>query len=143
MSAESVGAGSLRARALRLRCPWCGGGRLFRGWLRMEPRCRSCGLRYEREAGYFLGSIYLNYGVAIVVGLALHLVLEAVWHLPLSHQVPAIAAAVLLLAFGTFRHARALWLAFDLACDPPRHEEFAPPAIPTAGAAPASGAERH
>jgi len=142
VSAPATDDRPLRSRALRLRCPWCGEGPLFRGWLRMEPRCSGCGLRYEREAGYFLGSIYLNYGGAIVAGLALHLGMEVIWHAPLSRQVPVIAATILLLALGAFRHARAFWLAFDLACDPPGPEEFAPPRIATAIAEPASDGAR-
>lgn len=117
----------LRQRALRLICPWCAGGPLFAGWLTMHPRCSGCGLKFEREPGYFLGSIYLNYGLAIVVALGLHLVLESVWHLKLALQVPLLLGAVLLLGLGTFRHARALWLAFDLSCDPPAAEEFRSP----------------
>jgi uncharacterized protein (DUF983 family) len=104
----------------------------------MEPRCTGCGLRFEREPGYFLGSIYLNYGVAILVGVVLHLVMEAGLQRSLAVQVPILACSVLAVALATFRHARALWLAFDLACDPPHAEELAPPAIPTPGPAPAS-----
>jgi uncharacterized protein (DUF983 family) len=31
-------------RALRLRCPNCGGGLILRSWFRMRPYCPSCGL---------------------------------------------------------------------------------------------------
>jgi uncharacterized protein (DUF983 family) len=34
------------SRGLRGRCPSCGQGRLFRGFLTMRPRCESCGLDY-------------------------------------------------------------------------------------------------
>src|SRR3954470_10753222 len=34
------------SRGLRGRCPSCGQGRLFRGFLTMWPRCESCGLDY-------------------------------------------------------------------------------------------------
>ncbi|MCQ0987763.1 DUF983 domain-containing protein [Jiella marina] len=33
--------------ATRGRCPRCGEGRLFAGFLRLEPRCSACGLDYE------------------------------------------------------------------------------------------------
>src|ERR1700690_2373971 len=35
------------ARGLRARCPRCGKGRLFQGFLTMRPRCESCGLDYS------------------------------------------------------------------------------------------------
>src|SRR5204862_545453 len=41
----------------RLRCPNCGGGPLFKNWLRMQLRCPTCGMRLERgEAGYQVGA---------------------------------------------------------------------------------------
>lgn len=41
---------SLRApilRGLACRCPRCGKGRLFQGFLTLAPRCESCGLDYS------------------------------------------------------------------------------------------------
>jgi uncharacterized protein (DUF983 family) len=34
------------SRGLRGRCPRCGEGSLFRGFLALKPRCESCGLDY-------------------------------------------------------------------------------------------------
>ncbi len=34
------------ARGLRGRCPRCGQGRLFRGFLSLQPACEHCGLGY-------------------------------------------------------------------------------------------------
>src|SRR5207249_1937986 len=50
----------LFGRALRLHCPCCGGAPLFTSWFRMRPRCPGCGLRLEREAGYFTGAMAVN-----------------------------------------------------------------------------------
>jgi len=33
-------------RGLRGRCPGCGQGRLFQGFLTLRPRCESCGLDF-------------------------------------------------------------------------------------------------
>ena len=38
--------GSAISRGLRGRCPQCGEGALFGGFLTMRPRCESCGLDY-------------------------------------------------------------------------------------------------
>jgi uncharacterized protein (DUF983 family) len=38
--------GSAISRGLRGRCPQCGEGALFRGFLNLRPRCESCGLDY-------------------------------------------------------------------------------------------------
>ena len=52
-------------RLLLLRC--CGQQPLFKNLFRMHPECTSCHLRYQREPGYFLGSIYINYGLTAVL----------------------------------------------------------------------------
>ena len=44
-------AGKAYGRALRLRCPVCGRGRLFRR-MTMLKHCAHCGFRYERDVEY-------------------------------------------------------------------------------------------
>jgi uncharacterized protein (DUF983 family) len=116
-------------RACRLRCPACGGGRLYRRAWRMAPGCDRCRLSFEREPGFYLGSIYVNYGVTVIVTGLVYAGL--VLGLGASHRVAlavSLALAVLLpLAF--FRHARALLLALDAAVN--RHQSAARPAAPT------------
>ncbi len=62
-------------RAWRLRCPRCGCERLFKSPFRMHEACAHCQLRYEREPGYFLGSIYINYGLTAVLATIAYFVL--------------------------------------------------------------------
>src|SRR5580692_4131481 len=54
--------GTAASRALRLVCPRCGIGPLFKNLITMYDRCPHCSLKYERDPGYFLGSTYINYG---------------------------------------------------------------------------------
>jgi len=56
------------SRGLRNRCPNCGGATLFKvGTLfEVNPGCAKCGLRFERDEGFFIGSMSLNYGVTLV-----------------------------------------------------------------------------
>jgi uncharacterized protein (DUF983 family) len=56
------------ARGLSNRCPNCGGRTLFReGTLfQVNEACPRCGLKIERDEGFFLGSMSLNYGVTLV-----------------------------------------------------------------------------
>ena len=42
-------AGTAFWRALRLRCPACGGGPVFLRWLRVCPVCPSCGIRFDDQ----------------------------------------------------------------------------------------------
>jgi uncharacterized protein (DUF983 family) len=51
---------TMLGRGVCLRCPRCGARSLFRTWFAMHERCAVCGLRFEREQGYFLGAITLK-----------------------------------------------------------------------------------
>jgi uncharacterized protein (DUF983 family) len=108
----------LLGRALRLRCPLCGQGRLFRRWLLMHERCSHCGVKFEREPGFFLGSIYINYGLtALIVAIAYPVLLfnklAAERHLLIGALVFVVLFPLLL-----FPWARSLWLGFDQWHDP-------------------------
>ena len=59
----------LLMRGLCLRCPRCGARSLFLTWFTMHECCFVCQLRFEREQGYFLGAMYINYGVTVVLAL--------------------------------------------------------------------------
>ena len=105
-------------RACRLRCPRCGDGALFARLYRMAPRCPVCGLDFERETGYFIGAIYINY--ALTVGLALlgYFLLEA-WLAPSpGWQVAVWGTFTVLFPLWSFRYSKALWLALDYLVDP-------------------------
>src|SRR5262245_16051074 len=97
---------TLLGRALRLRCPLCGVGRMFRGFMTMNRECPHCGLRYERAPGYFLGSIYVNYTVTAVIAGAMYLIPMLVNGRPVTWLiVPSIAFCILFPLFF-FRYAR-------------------------------------
>jgi uncharacterized protein (DUF983 family) len=107
-------------RALGLRCPRCGSGPLFTGLVRMPARCPVCGLVSEREAGYFIGAIYINYGLTVLLALGGYFALEA-WLAPSPRwQVAVWGAFVVLFPLWSFRYSKALWLALDHLVDPTR-----------------------
>lgn len=102
---------------LRLRCPRCFEGRLFRGLFTMYPECGSCGLPFEREPGYYLGAMYFSYGFGVLA------VAPVTWYLieiDVSLRTIALvcAAELTLLSPLMFRYARALWLHFDQLVNP-------------------------
>jgi uncharacterized protein (DUF983 family) len=114
----------LVGRALRLVCPICGKGSLFRGLLSMHDACPSCGAKFEREPGFFLGSIYINYGITALVTLGGYLammftgVLEQEWK-----RLAILLTVAIILPLLLHRHARSLWLGFDQWHDPRPGEE--------------------
>ncbi len=97
----------------------------------MARNCGSCGLDYRREAGFYLGSIYINYGITVIVTGLLY---AAVTLLGWSHRVALIVSLVgaALLPVLLFRYARALLLALDSSVN--RHQGTdATPSAPTTG----------
>jgi uncharacterized protein (DUF983 family) len=108
----------LLIRALRLRCPLCGEGRLFRGWFAMQAQCPSCGASLEREPGFYLGSIYINYGLTALLVAVVYPVL--LFRGVASNQVLLVAALAFTVVFPLllFPWSRSLWLAFDQWYDP-------------------------
>lgn len=116
---------TLTGRALRRRCPYCGGGNVFAGWFALKDRCPTCGVSFEREDGYFLGAYALNLIVAESLGLGL--ALSLIFGTPLS-EIDLIwqEAIAVSLAVGLpvlfFPFSRTVWIALDLLVDPPASE---------------------
>ena len=105
-------------RAARLRCPRCGGTRLFSGWFRMAQSCALCGLRFERAQGYFVGAIYINYAVTVAIAIGGYLVLWWLMELSTAAQLALWLPVVVLFPLWFFRYSRSLWLALEWALNP-------------------------
>jgi uncharacterized protein (DUF983 family) len=112
-------------RALRLRCPACGRAPIFRGWFAMHDTCAVCGRRFNRDAGYLLGSIYFNYGVTATIVVVAYFAMFFGDVLSDTQRLATLAAFGVLFPTWFFRHARALWMAFDERWDPWPNEEEA------------------
>jgi uncharacterized protein (DUF983 family) len=100
-------------RALRLRCPRCGGTALFRGWFSMAEACALCGLRYERAQGYFVGAIYVNYAATAILALGAFFLLWSLTALSTGAQLALVVPIVILFPLWFFRYSRSLWLALE------------------------------
>ena len=91
---------------------------MFAGLPKMNEICSECGLKYEREQGYFLGALYISYAMGVLVMGLLVVVFWLTTHWRVEKLV--IAAAIALVPFAPFLtiFARVLWLHFDRAMDP-------------------------
>lgn len=108
-----------QSRALRLRCPQCGEGPLFRGLITMHHHCDHCGFVFERAPGFFLGSTYMNYGFTTLSLTAIYMGLH--YGLDISNAVlaPILLTYCVVVPIVMFRYARAWWLAMDCVFDTP------------------------
>jgi ABC-2 type transport system ATP-binding protein len=103
---------------MRLRCPRCGEAATFDGLFRMHPTCLSCGLRFEREQGYFLGAIYINYAATVGCMLVGFFLLDYLVHLSLTYQITVWSGFGLLFPILFYRYSKSLWLCLDYIFNP-------------------------
>jgi uncharacterized protein (DUF983 family) len=106
------------ARGLRLQCPRCGAGAVFDGWFRMQTHCVACDLAFEREPGYFVGAIYVNYALTVAVVMPGYLALDAIFGASLLTQLACWVTFVLVFPVWAYRYSKSLWLAVDHLLDP-------------------------
>jgi uncharacterized protein (DUF983 family) len=104
-------------------CPRCRQGPIYRlplwrGFLAMHERCPVCGLKFEREPGYFLGALYFSYAMSIPPGLLLVLLLWRITRWPFDLVMLCAFLAYLPLVPPVTRWARVLWLYLDWHFDP-------------------------
>ena len=108
----NVTRGQIVSRGLTNCCPNCGGRTLFKEgtFFELNKECPQCGLRIERDEGFFLGSMSLNYGVTIVCFLVPVMLLYLGGFL--SGRVASILAAVGAIAVPMvfYRSSRSWWL---------------------------------
>ena len=78
------------------KCPHCGKGHVFEKkrfyqFPVMKSKCEVCDYRFDREPGYFLGAMYISYGLAVFQAIVTFLVLY--FFFP---SVPALAIAFII-----------------------------------------------
>ncbi len=115
------------ARGVVRHCARCGGGHLFSSWFHLRERCPTCGMRFEREEGFWLGGYVINFATgegALLVLLAVLIGYEANGvHV---HAWPFVVIGLLIAVGGpalTFPYSRTVWSALDLIMRPLTPEE--------------------
>ena len=101
------------AHGLRLRCPRCGSGKLYGKPFKMNQHCARCALKFEREQGYFVGAIYINYAATIAVAVPGFFLLDALTGITIDQQLMLWVPFALLFPLAFFHHSRSLWLVLD------------------------------
>jgi uncharacterized protein (DUF983 family) len=114
---------STLASILLQHCPRCRSGKIFRysifrGFPKMHERCPVCNLKFQREEGYFLGAMYISYGMALVT---ITLIAVLLWSITGWTTMKATAWGIVLflpLAPSLTLFARVLWIYLDQSIDP-------------------------
>jgi uncharacterized protein (DUF983 family) len=111
---------------LHQRCPRCRSGKIFHhsvflGFPKMFQRCSVCNLRFEREEGYFLGAMYISYGLGLLVITLIAALLWAVTGWWITKDTIWAVVLFLPLAPSITLFARVLWIYLDQTVDPDRN----------------------
>ncbi len=84
----------------------------------MLERCPNCDLKFEREQGYFLGAMYISYGLALITIVVLALLLWASTSWSLQKITVWAILLFLPLAPTLTLFSRVLWIYLDRTIDP-------------------------
>ncbi|MBB3769701.1 uncharacterized protein (DUF983 family) [Angulomicrobium tetraedrale] len=99
---------------LTCRCPRCGRGKLFSGFLTVAPRCEACGLDYSfDDSGDGPVVFIILLAGSVVVGLALWV--EITWMPPFWVHAVLWTPLVLLATLGLLRPLKATMIALQYA----------------------------
>lgn len=94
------------------RCPRCGKGRLFSGFLRLAPRCEVCGLDYSFiDSGDGPAVFIIFFAGFVVVGAAL--IVEALYQPPFWLHALLWGPLILITTLGPLRPMKGLMIALQ------------------------------
>ena len=84
----------------------------------MHERCPVCGLKFDRESGYFLGAMYFSYLLMAVPAVVVYLWISR--HTPWASDWMLLWTALITLPLvpPITRVSRVLWIYFDRKVDP-------------------------
>lgn len=114
----------LFGRGLRLRCPVCGEGRLYRRLFRMSQHCPACGFIYAREPGYFTTAVALNIFLSELITLIVVVPFAASQSLSFLTLLLMGGAIACILPLLFYHHAKSLWMSIEHLFHPVSNERI-------------------
>lgn len=96
-------------RGLRLRCPCCGHGHLFKTAFRTNEHFSTCEERFEREPGQRFGAVYLNLGLSVLLTTAGFVVTNLYTQMTITEQLRLLVPVAGVGPLIFFRVSTGLW----------------------------------
>ncbi|HEY0755021.1 MAG TPA: DUF983 domain-containing protein [Ktedonobacteraceae bacterium] len=103
----------LLARGLRQRCPVCGKGKIFKGFIQTNEYCPVCHFAFERESGYYTGAIAVNLVVTELILTLVALPVAASRAVSITVMILLGATLPILLPLLCYRPTKSIWMSFD------------------------------
>src|SRR3954466_14683750 len=109
--------GNLVTNILKEKCPHCGQGEVFIKQTNpfkfpvMKKNCDVCDYRFDREPGYFLGAMYLSYGLAVLQGIFTFLLFYFLFpSVPVLYVAFTIVGVIVLCSLKNFKLSRIIYI---------------------------------
>lgn len=120
MSASRPSLTTMLGRALRRRCPNCGAGGIFRSYFELHEHCPRCGLLFEREPGYWVGSMIIVTTITFALFILLFVGgMIVTWpDVPWGWLLGLSVAVNLIVPIVAYSRAKTIWSALDLSWHP-------------------------
>lgn len=109
--------GNLVMMILKEKCPHCGKSDVYHKKKHffelpvMKDRCDNCNYYFDREPGYFLGAMYISYGLAVLQGIITFLLLYTFLpDIPTLWTVLIILAVIFLFSLKNYKLSRIIYI---------------------------------
>lgn len=104
-------AAALWHTGIRLRCPLCRTGRLFKDGFTLHATCPHCGARFERYQGEATGGMTVSILVTALIFLIGYYLAERLTEWPVSVHLAIWVPFAILFPVLFYRYSRAVWVA--------------------------------
>ncbi|RXG29096.1 DUF983 domain-containing protein [Leeuwenhoekiella marinoflava] len=103
---------------LKFKCPKCKEGAIFNSnhqlfsfhVPKMHTRCDKCNLKFEKESGFFIGAMYVSYGITVAEFLMVFIIFYFVLKVSLLTAFMVVVGVIILASILNFKLARTLWI---------------------------------
>jgi uncharacterized protein (DUF983 family) len=99
------------------KCPKCGEGNPFikqSGLLNvpeMHEDCPNCNYHFEREPGYFIGAMYVSYGIAVFLGIITFLICHFLFpSISIASKTFLVIFSMFIFSIKNFKWSRLIYL---------------------------------
>lgn len=120
-----LGKGSKVYSIFKSKCPRCHEGEFFKYRVSFNPKkittlhdnCPKCNLKYMMEPSFFFGAMYVNYGIAVALFVAIFIIAKVLLGLTIFKSFILIIIVSLLLTPINLRLSRIIWINIFVAYD--------------------------
>ena len=84
---------------------------------KMHEKCSHCGLKYQVEPSFFYGAMYVSYGITVLIGIVIFLILNSLVELNANKSLLAIIIGIVVLMPITARLARNIYINMFISFD--------------------------